>query len=71
MLKSRGIKRGVQVFVRDSKNPSHSMRKAIVVNTYPHPSNILVVEYENGEMEEVDGIMVTTMYEKNRSYFFE
>jgi hypothetical protein len=69
MLKSRGIKRGVEVFVKDPVNPDDPLRKARVVNTYPHPSNWLVVQYENGEMKEVDGDMVTTMFEQNRQRF--
>lgn len=71
MLKSRGIKRGVEVFVKDPVNPEDPLRKARVVNTYPHPSSWLVVQFENGEMKEVDGSMVTTMFERNRKPYFE
>jgi hypothetical protein len=70
MLKSRGIKRGIEVFVKESKD-QEKFRKARVVNTYPHPSSWLVVQFEDGEMKEVDGSMVTTMYEQNRRYFIE
>jgi len=71
MLKSRGIKRGIEVFVKDPVNPEDPLRKARVVNTYPHPSSWLVVQFENGEMKEVDGSMVTTMFERNRRPYFE
>lgn len=71
MLKSRGIKRGVEVFVKDPVNPDDPLRKALVVNTYPHPSSWLVVQFEDGEMKEVDGSLVTTMFEQNRKAFFE
>lgn len=71
MLKSRGIKRGIEVFVKDPVNPDDPLRKALVVNTYPHPSSWLVVQFEDGEMKEVDGSMVTTMFEQNRKAFFE
>jgi len=70
MLKSRGIKRGIEVFVKESKD-QEKFRKARVVNTYPHPSSWLVVQFEDGEMKEVDGSMVTTMYEQNRRHFIE
>jgi hypothetical protein len=70
MLKSRGIKRGVEVFVKDPVDPESPLRKARVVNTYPHPSNWLVVQYDDGAMEEVDGSFVTTMFERNRRGFY-
>ncbi len=70
MLKSRGIKRGIEVFVKDPVNPNDPLRKARVVNTYPHPSSWLVVQFENGEMKEVDESMVTTMFERNRKSYF-
>lgn len=70
MLRSRGIKRGVEVFVKDPMNPDDQLRKARVVNTYPHPSSWLVVQFENGEMKEVDETMVTTMFERNRKSYF-
>jgi len=41
-----------------------------VVNTYPHPSSWLVVQFDDGELKEVDGSMVTTMFEQNRKAFF-
>lgn len=41
-------------------------RKALVVNTYPPPSRWLVVQYEDGNMEQVEEDQVTTMFEMNR-----
>jgi len=35
MLKDRGIRRGIEVFVRNPSNPDMPEKKAIVVNTYP------------------------------------
>ncbi|MDG6218950.1 MAG: hypothetical protein QCI00_05880 [Candidatus Thermoplasmatota archaeon] len=70
MLRSRGIKRGVEVFVSDPMNPDIPLRKGRVINTYPHPSSWLVVQYEDGDMQEVDGSQVTTMFEQNRKPFF-
>jgi hypothetical protein len=69
MLKSRGIKRGVEVLVKDPVDPDSPLRKARVINTYPHPSSWLVVQYEDGDMQEVDGSQVTTMFERNRAPF--
>lgn len=71
MLKSRGIKRGIEVFVKDPVNPDDPLRKARVINTYPHPSSWLVVQFENGEMKEVDESLVTTMFEQNRKPYFD
>ena len=65
-LRDRGIRRGIEVFVRDSINPDMPTRKALVVNTYPHPSRWLVVQYEDGNMEQVEENQVTTMFEMNR-----
>jgi hypothetical protein len=71
MLKSRGIKRGIEVFVKDPVNPEDPLRKARVINTYPAPSSWLVVQFENGEMKEVDESLVTTMFEQNRKAYFD
>ena len=67
MLRDRGIKRGIEVFVKDPVNPDLPSRKARVVNTYPHPSTWLVVKYEDGNVVEVEESQVTTMFEANRS----
>jgi len=66
MLKDRGIRRGIEVFVKDAAEPDMPARKARVVNTYPHPSNWLVVKFEDGNTVEVDESQVTTMFEVNR-----
>jgi len=70
MLKDRGIRRGIEVFVESKVNHDFPIRKAIVVNTYPHPSRWLVVKYENGDIENVEEGQVTTMFEKNRRIFY-
>jgi len=66
MLKDRGIKRGIKVFVKDPVNPDTPEKKGIVVNTYPHPSQWLVVKYDNGDIVQVEERYVTTMFEINR-----
>jgi len=66
MLKDRGIRRGVEVFVKDPVDPSRPEKKARVVNTYPHPSNWLIVQFEDGNMAQVEERYVTTMFEFNR-----
>ncbi len=66
MLKDRGIKKGIEVFVKDPINPDIPERKARVVNTYPHPSSWLVVQFEDGNMIQVEERYVTTMFEINR-----
>jgi hypothetical protein len=66
MLRERGIRKGIQVFVKDPINPDLPEKKALVVNTYPHPSRWLVVKYEDGDMQQVEESWVTTMYEINR-----
>ena len=66
MLKDRGIRRGIEVYVKDIVNPDLPERKARVVNVYPHPSNWMVVQFEDGNMEQVQEKQVTTMFEVNR-----
>ncbi len=66
MLKNRGIRRGIEVFVKDPINPDLPDRKARVVNTYPHPSRWLVVQYEDGNIAQIEESYVTTMFEINR-----
>ena len=71
MLSDRGIRKGVEVFVRDSElDEGGGERRAIVVRTYPRPSRWLVVRYESGDMEQVMEGQVTTMFEKNRYLFY-
>ena len=66
MLRDRGIRRGIEVFVRDPVNPDTPDKKALVVNTYPHPSRWLVVQYDDGDIVQVEESQVTTMFEINR-----
>jgi len=66
MLKERGIRKGIEVFVKDAVNQDIPIRKARVVNIYPHPSRWLVVQYEDGNMNQVEESQVTTMFELNR-----
>lgn len=70
MLQDRGIKRGVEVFVKDRMDPDIPERKARVINTYPHPSRWLVVKYEDGGMEQVEEHQVTTMFEHIRKKMY-
>lgn len=66
MLRDRGIRKGIEVFVKDHENPDAPPKKARVVNVYPHPSSWLVVKYEDGDMDQVEERQVTTMFEMNR-----
>lgn len=66
MLKDRGIRRGIEVFVKNPLEPDMPERKARVVNTYPPPSRWLVVQYDDGNMDQVEESQVTTMFEINR-----
>lgn len=70
MLESRGIRRGVEVFVRDPVDPDGVERRARVINTYPHPSSWLVVQFDDGNTIQVEGRYVTTMFERNRRKLF-
>ncbi len=67
MLEDRGIRRGIEVLVKDVDNPEQPVRKAVVIRTYPHPSRWMVVKYEDGNVEQVEEGQVTTMFEVNRS----
>jgi hypothetical protein len=66
LLKDRGIRRGIEVFVKNPIDPDIPEKKARVVNTYPTPSRWLTVQYEDGNMDQVEESWVTTMFEKNR-----
>jgi hypothetical protein len=70
MLQERGIRRGIEVFVKSKVDPDLPERKALVVNIYPHPSRWMVVKYESGDIEQVEESQVTTMFEKNRRIFY-
>ncbi len=66
MLEDRGIRKGIEVFVKDAIDPDAPSKKARVIRTYPRPSRWLVVKYEDGNMEQVEERQVTTMFEINR-----
>jgi len=70
MLRDRGIRKGVGIFVKSMNDSNLPDKKAIVVNTYPHPSRWLVVRYENGELDQIEESQVTTMFEKNKRIFY-
>jgi len=63
MLRNRGIRKGIEVMVKDPINPDLPERKARVVNIYPHPSSWMVVQYDDGNMQQVEEKYVTTMFE--------
>ena len=67
MLRDRDIRRGIEVFVKDPMNPNKPMKKGRVINIYPHPSNWLVVKFDDGAMAQVEEKYVTTMFEINRA----
>ena len=63
MLEDRGIRKGIEVFVKDVDEPEKPLKKARVIRTYPRPSRWMVVEYEDGNMQQVEESQVTTMFE--------
>ena len=69
MLETRGIRRGIEVFVEDPASPDEPAKRARVIRTYPHPSRWLVVKYETGDIVQVEETQVTTMFEWNRKQF--
>ena len=66
MLEERGIRKGVEVLVKDLEYPHRPARKAVVIRTYPRPSRWFVVKFESGDMEQVEENQVTTMFEEYR-----
>lgn len=64
MLEERGIRKGIEVLVRDPEVPNRHPRKAVVIRTYPRPSRWFVVRYENGDIAQVEENQVTTMFEE-------
>jgi len=66
MLEDRGVRRGIEVLVKDAIDPDLPVKKARVVRTYPRPSRWLVVKYEDGNMDQVEESQITTMFEVNR-----
>jgi hypothetical protein len=65
-LRDRGIKKGIEVMVKDNLDSTVSERKARVVNIYPPPSRWLIVQYEDGNIDQVEESQVTTMFEIKR-----
>jgi len=61
MLEERGIRKGIEVLVRDLDTPNLPARKAVVIRTYPRPSRWFVVRYESGDVAQVEENQVTTM----------
>jgi hypothetical protein len=66
MLEDRGIRKGIEVFVKSDDYPSMPSKKAIVVRIYPSPSRWLVVKYEDGDFGQVEESQVTTMFEASK-----
>ena len=66
MLKERGIRKGIEVLVKDAVETNSPPKKARVIRTYPKPSRWLVVKYDDGNMQQVQESQVTTMFEINR-----
>jgi hypothetical protein len=64
MLEERGIRKGIEVLVRDPTDPRVPARKAVVIRTYPRPSRWFVVKYESGDYAQVEESQVTTMFEE-------
>jgi hypothetical protein len=70
LLEERGIRKGVEVLVRDPDSPKRPARKAVVIRTYPRPSRWFVVRFESGDYEEVEENQVTTMFEEYNKGFY-
>ena len=66
MVRERGIRRGIEVFVKDPVDPDIPEKRARVVNIYPPPSRWLVVKYEDGNIDQVEENRVTTMFEVSK-----
>lgn len=66
----RGIKKGIEVFVHKPGNSKEEPRHARIIRTYPSPSNWLVVQFDDGNIEQIQDQYVTTMFEKNRKRIF-
>jgi hypothetical protein len=64
MLELRGIRKGIEVLVRNPENPRLPARKAVVIRTYPRPSRWFVVRYDTGDIGQVEETQVTTMFEE-------
>jgi len=66
MIKDRGIRKGIEVFVKNILDSTTTEKKARVVNIYPPPSRWLIVQYEDGNIDHVEESQVTTMFELKR-----
>jgi hypothetical protein len=64
MLEERGIRKGIEVLVRDPDAPNLPARKAVVIRTYPRPSRWFVVRFESGDVAQVEENQVSTMFEE-------
>ncbi|DAC73298.1 MAG TPA: hypothetical protein DSN98_01175 [Thermoplasmata archaeon] len=71
MLEERGIRKGIEVLVRDPDAPNLPAKKAIVIRTYPRPSRWFVVRYESGDIGQVEENQVTTMFEEYKKGSYE
>lgn len=71
MLEQRGIRKGVEVLVKNPDKPNLPARKALVIRTYPRPSRWFVVRYESGDVAQVEENQVTTMFEEYKKDLFE
>jgi hypothetical protein len=70
LLEERGIRKGVEVLVRNVDAPNGPARKAIVIRTYPRPSRWFVVRFESGDVAQVEETQVTTMFEEYKKGIF-
>jgi hypothetical protein len=70
MLEERGIRKGIEVLVKDPEDPATPARKAVVLRTYPRPSRWFVVRYESGDIAQVEESQVTTMFEEYKKTMF-
>jgi hypothetical protein len=70
MLEERGIRKGIEVLVKDLEDPTMPARKAVVLRTYPRPSRWFVVRYESGDIAQVEESQVTTMFEEYKKTMF-
>jgi hypothetical protein len=66
MLELRGIRKGIEVLVRNPDAPHQPAQRAVVIRTYPRPSRWCVVRFESGDYAQVEEDQVTTMFEEYR-----
>jgi len=70
MLEERGIRKGIEVLVKDPEDPNLPVRKAVVLRTYPRPSRWFVVKYDSGDIAQVEESQVTTMFEEYKKTLY-